>query len=196
MPNIFIISAPSGCGKTSLVRELCASYSFLEQSISYTTRNKREGEIPNMDYFFVNDNIFEEKIGNNDFLEYQNVYGNYYGTCKKTVEKILKSNKDVILEIDYKGMLSVKKIIPESIAIYILPPSIEELENRLNLRNLDSKDVIVNRVSQAKNELVYKKFSDYIIVNDDFNLAARKLKSLILSYKIINHKVFKMTIQC
>jgi len=183
MSKIFIISAPSGCGKTSLVRELCLSFSFLEQSISYTTREKRDGEISDIDYFFIDEVSFKKKITNNDFLEYQKVYNNYYGTCAKSVQKILDSNKDAILEIDYKGMLSIKKILPEAISIYILPPSIEELEKRLVQRNLDSDDVILNRVSQAKNELAYKRFSDHIIINDNFEEASRNLKKLILSYK-------------
>ena len=149
MSNIFIISAPSGCGKTSLVRELCQTYSFLEQTVSYTTRTIRSGEVDGQDYHFISKDEFIENKKNNKFIESQNVYDNFYGTTYESINEILASGKDAILEIDYKGMLLIKSKIPSSQSIYILPPSVEELEKRLFDRGLDSDEVIEKRVSRA-----------------------------------------------
>ena len=137
MSNIFIISAPSGCGKTSLVRELCNTYSFLEQTVSFTTRSIRLGEVDGYDYHFISKETFIDKRSKNEFIECQSVYENYYGTSYDSIDTILKSGKDVILEIDYKGMLAIKSKIPKAKSIYIIP-SIEELEKRLIDRGLDN----------------------------------------------------------
>ena len=184
MSNIFIISAPSGCGKTSLVRELCQTYSFLEQTVSYTTRTIRSGEVDGQDYHFISKDEFIENKKNNKFIESQNVYDNFYGTTYESINEILASGKDAILEIDYKGMLLIKSKIPSSQSIYILPPSVEELEKRLFDRGLDSDEVIEKRVSQAKDELKYVKFADYTVMNDNFADAIKSLKSIILNSKI------------
>ena len=184
MSNIFIISAPSGCGKTSLVRELCQTYLFLEQTVSYTTRTIRSGEVDGQDYHFISKDQFIEKKKNNKFIESQNVYDNFYGTTYESINEILASGKDAILEIDYKGMLLIKSKIPSSQSIYILPPSIEELEKRLFDRGLDSDEVIEKRVSQAKDELKYVKFADYTVMNDNFADATKSLKAIILNSKI------------
>ena len=184
MSNIFIISAPSGCGKTSLVRELCQTYSFLEQTVSYTTRTIRSGEVDGQDYHFISKDEFIENKKNNKFIESQNVYDNFYGTTYESINQILASGKDAILEIDYKGMLLIKSKIPSSQSIYILPPSVEELEKRLFDRGLDSDEVIEKRVSQAKDELKYVKFADYTVMNDNFAEATKSLKAIILNSKI------------
>ena len=184
MSNIFIISAPSGCGKTSLVRELCQTYSFLEQTVSYTTRTIRSGEVDGQDYHFISKDEFIENKKNNKFIESQNVYDNFYGTTYESINEILASGKDAILEIDYKGMLLIKSKIPSSQSIYILPPSIEELEKRLFDRGLDSDEVIKKRVSRAKDELRYVKFADYTVMNDNFAEATKSLKAIILNSKI------------
>ena len=184
MSNIFIISAPSGCGKTSLVRELCQTYSFLEQTVSYTTRTIRSGEVDGQDYHFISKDEFIENKKNNKFIESQNVYDNFYGTTYESINEILASGKDAILEIDYKGMLLIKSKIPSSQSIYILPPSVEELEKRLFDRGLDSDEVIEKRVSQAKDELKYVKFADYTVMNDNFAEATKSLKAIILNLKI------------
>ena len=184
MSNIFIISAPSGCGKTSLVRELCQTYSFLEQTVSYTTRTIRSGEVDGQDYHFISKDEFIENKKNNKFIESQNVYDNFYGTTYESINKILASGKDAILEIDYKGMLLIKSKIPSSQSIYILPPSVEELEKRLFDRGLDSDEVIEKRVSRAKDELKYVKFADYTVMNDNFAEATKSLKAIILNSKI------------
>ena len=184
MSNIFIISAPSGCGKTSLVRELCQTYSFLEQTVSYTTRAIRSGEVDGQDYHFISKDEFIENKKNNKFIESQNVYDNFYGTTYESINEILASGKDAILEIDYKGMLLIKSKIPSSQSIYILPPSVEELEKRLFDRGLDSDEVIEKRVSLAKDELKYAKFADYTVMNDNFAEATKSLKAIILNSKI------------
>ena len=185
MSNNFIISAPSGCGKTSLVRELCQTYSFLEQTVSYTTRDIRSGEVDGQDYHFISKDEFIKNKKNNKFIESQNVYDNFYGTTYESINEILASGKDAILEIDYKGMLLIKSKIPSSQSIYILPPSIEELEKRLLDRGLDSDEVIEKRVSKAKDELKYVKFADYTVMNDNFAQATKSLKAIILNSKII-----------
>ena len=184
MSNIFIISAPSGCGKTSLVRELCLTYSFLEQTVSCTTRTIRSGEVDGQDYHFISKDEFIENKKNNKFIESQNVYDNFYGTTYESINEILASGKDAILEIDYKGMLLIKSKIPSSQSIYILPPSVEELEKRLFDRGLDSDEVIEKRVSRAKDELKYVKFADYTVMNDNFAEATKSLKAIILNSKI------------
>ena len=191
MSNIFIISAPSGCGKTSLVRELCNTYSFLEQTVSFTTRSIRSGEVDGYDYHFISKETFIDMRNKNEFIESQSVYENYYGTSYDSIDSILKSGKDVILEIDYKGMLTIKSKIPKAKSIYIIPPSIEELEKRLIDRGLDSTSVIHKRVSQAEDELNYVKFADFTIVNDNFTQACQSLKSLILLAKLESYDSIK-----
>ena len=196
MSNIFIISAPSGCGKTSLVRELCHANISVVQTISYTTRKMRQGEENLKDYHFVSTNDFLNKIKLGHFIEYQAVYNNYYGTTYESIEEINDTGKDAILEIDYKGMLSIKRALPNAVSIYILPPNIKELEKRLVNRDLDEKEVIRRRISQASHELKFSRFSDFTIINDEFEKALSSLKSLILLKKIIkHHEIHKLNIQ-
>ena len=188
MSNIFIISAPSGCGKTSLVKELCYAYPFLEQTISCTTREMREGEEQGKDYNFMSTDSFVSKIKQGHFIEKQSVYNNYYGTTYGSIEEILNAGKDAILEIDYKGMLSIKRALPNAMSIYILPPNIGELKKRLVKRGLDKDEVIRQRISEAAYELNFSKFSDFTIINDEFNKALSSLKALILLIKTKKHK--------
>lgn len=188
MSNIFIISAPSGCGKTSLVKELCYANRSAEQTISYTTRKMREGEENVKDYHFVSNDDFLNKIKLGHFIEYQAVYNNHYGTTYQSIEEINNTGKDAILEIDYKGMLSIKRALPNAISIYILPPSIRELEKRLVNRGLDEKEVIRRRISEASHELKFSRFADFTIVNDEFNTALSSLKALILLNQLQNNK--------
>ena len=188
MSNIFTISAPSGCGKTSLVKELCYLNTSVEQTISYTTRKMREGEENIKDYHFVSRDDFLKKIRQGHFIEYQAVYNNYYGTTFESIKEINDKGKDAILEIDYKGMLSIKRALPKAISIYILPPTIKELEKRLVNRGLDEKGVIRKRISEASHELKFSKFSDFTIINDEFSKALSSLKALILLNKIQKHR--------
>jgi guanylate kinase len=196
MSNIFIISAPSGCGKTSLVKELCYANTSVEQTISFTTRKMRQGEKNTKDYHFVSKDDFLNKIKLGHFIEYQAVYNNYYGTTYESIKEINDMGKDAILEIDYKGMLSIKSVLPNAISIYILPPNIKELEKRLLNRGQDEKEVIRRRISEASHELKFSRFSDFTIINDQFKKALSSLKSLILLNKIIkHHEIHKLNMQ-
>ena len=182
--QIYIISAPSGAGKTSLVKKICEKYDFIKPSISFTTRKIRDAEVNGIDYFFITKDEFEDKINKNEFLEYQNVYGNYYGSSLESVKKIINQGYDVLLEIDYKGMLVVKELIPESLAIYILPPDIETLKKRLKDRGQDDIEVINKRMQYCEQELSNSHFADFTVVNDEFLLALNNLTKIILFNKI------------
>ena len=182
--NLFIISAPSGAGKTSLVRSICSSYDFIVPSISFTTRKKRDSEISDKDYYFITQEEFDQKVINNEFLESQKVYGNYYGTGINETSNLLKNGKDVILEIDYKGMMRIKQIFPLAISIYIVPPSVESLRERLGTRGQDTDEVIKHRMRSSIHELVYSKFADYVVVNDNFTQARRELLNIIITNKV------------
>ena len=184
MRRIFIISAPSGAGKTSLVREVCKKLSFIRPAVSFTTRKIRDSEVDGKDYCFINKDDFEDKINKREFLEHQNVYGNLYGTTLDSISKISDQGFDVILEIDYKGMLAVKKAIPEAISIYIIPPSIEILRKRLENRAEDDESVIQTRMESSLKELEYAQYADLTLINDDFNLALNSLVGIILFKKI------------
>ena len=187
MSNVFIISAPSGAGKTSLVKAICELLTFVRPSISFTTRKIRDSEIHEQDYFFVDKYIFDKKIRDNDFLEYQDVYGNMYGSTLESVTSITASGADVILEIDYKGMFAVKKALPDAISIYIIPPSIEALKQRLVSRAEDEEEVIKKRMDSSTKEMDYAKFADYVLVNDDFDHALNTLKGIIVFNRIIDN---------
>ena len=182
--NLFIISAPSGAGKTSLVRSICSSYDFIVPSISFTTRKKRDSEISDKDYYFITQEKFDQKVINNEFLESQKVYGNYYGTGINETSNLLKNGKDVILEIDYKGMMRIKQIFPLAISIYIVPPSVESLRERLGTRGQDTDEVIKHRMRSSIHELIYSKFADYVVVNDNFTQARRELLNIIITNKV------------
>ena len=183
MRKIFVISAPSGAGKTSLVREVCKKLSFIRPAVSFTTRKIRDSEIDGKDYFFIDKDKFTDKINKREFLEHQNVYGNLYGTALDSISKISDQELDVILEIDYKGMLAVKKAIPEAISIYIIPPSIEILRSRLEHRGEDDESVIKTRMESSLKELEYAKYADFTLINDNFNLALNSLIGIILFKK-------------
>ena len=182
--NLFIISAPSGAGKTSLVRSICNRCDFLVPSISFTTRKKRKSEVNNKDYYFISKEVFDRKVNDDEFLESQQVYGNYYGTGINETSNLLRDGKDVLLEIDYKGMMSVKQIFPQAISIYIVPPSLESLRQRLGDRGQDTDEVINHRMKSSTHELVFSKFADYVIVNDNFTKALRELFNIIITHRI------------
>ena len=182
--QIYIISAPSGAGKTSLVKAICGNNTSIKPSVSYTTRKKRDSEIEGKDYFFISKKEFHEKINKREFLEYQNVYGNLYGTSIDSTLNVVNQGHDIILEIDYKGMLIVKEILPQSTSIYILPPNIEALKRRLDLRGQDQSKTVELRMKSSERELSYAKFADYTIVNDIFSDALRNITAIILFGKL------------
>ena len=187
MSNVYIISAPSGAGKTSLVRGVCGLLPFVKPSVSFTTRKIRDSEENGKDYYFVSKEDFQSKIKKNEFLEYQDVYGNMYGSTLESVSTITSLGSDVILEIDYKGMLAVKRVLSKAISIYITPPNIETLKDRLLNRGEDEEADINKRMASSSKEMNYAQYADYELVNDDFNEALIVLKSIIM-FNRINHK--------
>lgn len=177
--SLFIISAPSGAGKTSLVKRLIANMDKLSVSVSHTTRAQRQGEIHGQDYFFISTAEFDAMLDTNDFLEYAQVFDNYYGTSQQTVANSIKQGLDVILEIDWQGAQQVRKMCPACISIFILPPSIAVLQQRLQQRGLDSEDIINRRMRDAVTEMRHYKEYDYLVVNDAFSEALAELQSIV-----------------
>ena len=182
--NLFIISAASGAGKTSLVKKLLTLINDLTLSISHTTRDPRQSEIDGKDYFFVTNKIFEAMIKEDKFLETAKCHGSFYGTSRNFVEEVRDAGKDIIFEIDWQGAKSIKAIFPEAISIFILPPSLKKLEERLIARGQDSEDTIKARLSAAKSEMSHVNQFDYVTINDKFDDALEELRSIIMAEKL------------
>ena len=182
--TLYIISAPSGAGKTTLVKKLIAKTSDLIVSVSHTTRQSREGEIHGKYYFFVDVETFQTMQHENAFLECAQVFDNFYGTAQQTVEDNLAQGKDVLLEIDWQGAQQVRHLLPECVSIFILPPSIETLRQRLEARGKDDVEIINRRMKDAVTEMSHHSEFDYLIVNDDFSEALKALKSIILTNRL------------
>ncbi len=179
--TLYVISAPSGAGKTSLVKALLENTPGIGVSVSHTTRAKREGEVDGVDYHFIDKATFEKMVGAAAFLESAQVFDNYYGTAIANIEAKLKQGEDVILEIDWQGAEQVRKQLPYSVNIFILPPSQAALEERLRGRGQDSDEIIARRMRDAKSETSHYSEYDYLLVNDDFNDALAELKSIVLA---------------
>lgn len=178
---LFIVTAPSGAGKTSLVRELVKDDDSLCISVSHTTRPRREGERDGVDYFFIDRDEFERKLAENTFLEHAEVYGHYYGTSREWVQQQREQGLDVILEIDWQGAEQVRKLDPTACSIFILPPSVETLRQRLETRALDDEKTIERRMRQARQELVQSRKSDYLVINEEFERALADIRAIIRS---------------
>tara|TARA_B100000953_G_scaffold80597_1_gene65637 strand:+ start:174 stop:800 length:627 start_codon:yes stop_codon:yes gene_type:complete len=179
MSSLYIISAPSGCGKTSLVEELIKRNDSLCVSVSHTTRNPRLEEINGISYYFISLNKFKKMINNDAFVEYAKVFDNYYGTAIKSIKCQLKKGQSVILEIDWQGANQVKKKFPNAVSIFILPPSKEDLKKRLQQRAQDDQPTINKRMANAKNEMLHFKNYDYLVINEDFDIALSDLEIII-----------------
>ena len=179
--SLFIITAASGTGKTSLVKQLLATTNDLTVSISHTTREPRPGEIDGQHYHFIETAAFTTAINDNKFLEYAEVFGNYYGTSEQSVRTQLQAGIDVILEIDWQGAQQIKKIFPEAIMVFILPPNIATLRQRLSTRAQDSIDVIEQRLAGAVTEMAQYVNANYVVVNDNFEVALAELKAIIIA---------------
>ncbi len=182
--TLYTVSAPSGAGKTSLVKALVESTDKLCVSVSHTTREKRPGEVDGVNYHFVDMNNFQAMLAEGAFLEHAQVFNNYYGTSQKWVENTLNNGVDVILEIDWQGAQQVKRLMPDTIGIFILPPSRSTLRERLTGRGQDDDSVIEARMAEAINEMSHYVEADYLIVNDDFDIALEQFRTLILSQRL------------
>ena len=183
--NIYIISAASGTGKTTLVSRLLKNHDDIRVSISHTTRQPREGEVHGVHYHFVPKEEFESLIEQRAFLEHANVFGNYYGTSIAGVNSLSEEGYDVILEIDVQGAEQVRKALPEAVSIFILPPSLAVLEQRLRNRQTDSEEVIARRLSEAEQEIRYAFAFDYIVVNNDLVQAESDLLHIFKAQRLL-----------
>ena len=180
---LFVLSGPSGAGKGTICQELLRQIPNLQYSVSATTRKPRLGETNGINYWFKEKDEFEEMIKNDLLLEYAEVYGNYYGTPKEQVLKVLKSGKNVVLEIDPQGAMQVKAKFPEGVFIYILPPSLDELAARITKRGTDSKNSIKKRLAAATEEIQYALKYDYVVVNDKVETAVDSIATIISAEK-------------
>lgn len=186
--DIYIISAPSGTGKSTVIRKVLRIVPGLFFSVSYTTRASRFKEINGKDYFFVSMDEFENLIKADEFIEYCKVHNNFYGTSRRQIIPILEKGLDVILDIDVKGAIKVKEKFPEAILIFMLPPSIEELLQRLEKRHTDFDQELQTRLRALKEEVLYWKYYDYILVNDYINKTIDNVRSIILSNRLRKEK--------
>lgn len=178
---LIVVSGPSGTGKGTVCTELLTQTPELAYSISATTRKPRTGEIDGQNYYFLNKATFEKMIGDGGFLEYANVYGNYYGTPLGKIEERLAAGEDILLEIDTQGALNVMKKCPEGLFIFLLPPSIGELERRIRGRGSETEDSLGKRLGAAKAEIAIGKKYDYIVVNDTVKNAVKHIKSIMIA---------------
>ena len=191
---IIILSSPSGAGKSTITKKLLETDENIKLSVSATTREPRDGEEDGKHYYFLSKDTFKEEIEKDNFVEYAEVFGNYYGTLKREVESKFADNKDIILDIDWQGarqvsdQLDVKRLL----RIFILPPSIKELENRLRSRGTDSEEVITKRMDKARDEISHFNEYDYIVVNDDVDEAFEQIKSIIYTKRLQNTEQEKL----
>lgn len=179
--NLFVISAPSGAGKTSLVHALLNINPQIELSVSYTTRNPRPGERDGKDYHFVSRETFVIMMERGEFLESAEVYGNLYGTSQTWISQAIAQNRDILLEIDWQGAEQVRRLMPHAVSIFILPPSLAALESRLNGRGQDSAEVIARRLQAAQEDISHVAEFDYVIINDKLDEALRQLEAVIIA---------------
>jgi len=185
---LFVVSAASGTGKTSLVKALLERVNNLHVSVSHTTRGQRPGELDGVHYHFSTKENFLNLVNEGGFIEYAEVFGNYYGTAQATVKEQLAKGHDVLLEIDWQGAQQVRRLFPESKQIFILPPSQFDLRQRLSNRGTDSVDVIEHRLSCAVEDMQQYVNFDYVIINDDFNKALHDLEAVIIANRLVLHQ--------
>ncbi len=189
--NLYVIAAPSGAGKTTLVKALVESMSSITVSISHTTRSKRPNEVDGVNYYFLDKPAFQRLIDHGDFLEYATIFDNFYGTSKSWVEQTLIKGTDVILEIDWQGHQQIKRLFPNAISIFILPPSLAQLRDRLITRDQDSQAVIEERLADTRATVKHVPEFDYLVVNDDFDHALGELKTIISAERLHTKRQLK-----
>lgn len=182
--NLYVVAAPSGAGKSSLVRALMEVDAGVQASVSHTTRAPRGQEKDGREYFFVDNATFDSMVANQDFLEWAQVHGNRYGTSRQAVEQRLAEGGDVLLEIDYQGALQIKQIFPHAVLVFVLPPSWEELRARLERRGEDSAETIEQRLLNAEHEMVQSQKFDFVIINELFERALFDLKSIVHAQRL------------
>ncbi|WP_105187775.1 guanylate kinase [Pseudoalteromonas sp. T1lg48] len=182
--NLFILSAPSGAGKSSLINALLERHANMQVSVSHTTRAPRPGEENGVHYHFVDQAQFKELIDNNDFFEWAQVFDNYYGTSKAAIEQQLENGIDVFLDIDWQGARQVRELAPDVTTIFILPPSKQELQSRLTNRGQDSAEVIAARMEKAQSETSHYDEYDYVVVNDDFDTARDEIATIVAATRL------------
>lgn len=181
--TLYVVSAPSGTGKTTLCRVIMDSFNNIGYSISHTTRQPREGETNGVDYYFVSKEEFESMVKKNRLAEWAEVHGNYYGTSVAFLEECIGTGRDVLLDIDVNGAKQIKKAFPDAVTIFIMPPSVEVLRERLQNRGTDSDEVIKKRLNNAIGEIAQKDFYRHIVVNDNLDVAIDEMKDLIKKYR-------------
>ncbi|QXI38419.1 guanylate kinase [Pseudomonas xantholysinigenes] len=186
--TLYIVSAPSGAGKTSLVTALIKDDPRVRVSVSHTTRSMRPGEVHGVNYHFVIHEQFKTLIAQGDFLEHAEVFGNFYGTSRSALQETLDQGFDLILEIDWQGAQQVRKLMPEARSIFILPPSQEALRQRLDGRGQDSEEIIAGRMKEAVSEMVHYDEYEYVIINDDFGVALEEMKAVFASNRLLLKK--------
>ena len=186
--TLFTVSAPSGAGKTSLLRALVEAEPSLQVSVSHTTRAMRPGEVDGVNYHFCDRDEFQAMMGRGEFLEHAEVFGNLYGTSQHFVEQALGADRDVILEIDWQGAQHVKRLMPGTCAIFILPPSEEALRERLSGRGQDDAGTIERRMAEAVSEMSHYVEADYLVINDSFDIALDELRAIIQSQRLLTAK--------
>lgn len=187
--SIFVISAPSGAGKTTICRKIVGNIDNLRQSVSFTTRLPRKGEVNDVDYTFITEQEFREMVRGKDFVEWAEVHGNLYGTSKKRLEGLMDSGFDVILDIDTQGARQIRGCYKDGVFIFILPPSMRALGERLEKRKSNTKKDIKRRLSRAKEEIGNYMMYDYVIVNDILKNAVKKLEAIILAERLRSKKI-------
>ncbi len=176
---LFVLSSPSGAGKSTIARMLHARDDGISLSVSATTRPPREGEVNKQDYHFVSDAEFDEKIAKGEFLEWANVFGRRYGTLTSEVSQTIQDGRDVLLDIDWQGTQQLKQVDPDIVRVFILPPSLEELERRLRTRGTDSDEVIAGRMERAAAEISHWAEYDYVLINEDASACLAKVHSIL-----------------
>ncbi len=183
-PLLIIVSSPSGAGKTTLCKMLLKTFGDLRFSISHTTRPPRPKEVDGRDYFFVSDKEFDEMVENDEFIEWAHVHGNRYGTARKELRSAALDGFDLLFDVDFQGAVRIKEQHPEAIGVFVLPPSIEELQSRLSKRGTESLEAMQRRFKAALEEIKHTRQFDYLLVNDDLDTASRNLRSIVRAERI------------